>query len=128
MPATLAPRVIGCAAPTSSRLYLMSPRAQGYGVDTEKVCVLARILTEDAEGWGECVAGLDPGYSEEWNESAWLVIRDFLAPALFAAGDVTTDDLDRVLGGVRGNPTMVVETSCCYESEHSLSSGHQLAA
>jgi O-succinylbenzoate synthase len=34
----------------------------------------------------------------------WLVLRDFLAPALFAAGDVTTDDLDAVLSGIRGNP------------------------
>ena len=85
-------------------LPLKSPFRTSFGVETEKVCVLTRVVTEDAEGWGECVAGLDPGYSEEWNESAWLVIRDFLAPALFEAGDVITDDLDRVLGGVRGNP------------------------
>jgi O-succinylbenzoate synthase len=85
-------------------LALKSPFRTSFGVETEKVCVLVRVVSEDAEGWGECVAGLDPGYSEEWNESAWLVIRDFLAPALFAAGDVTTDGLDRVLGGVRGNP------------------------
>ena len=85
-------------------LPLKSPFRTSFGVETEKECVLARVLTEDAEGWGECVAGLDPGYSEEWNESAWLVIRDFLAPALFAAGDVRSDDLDRVLGSVRGNP------------------------
>lgn len=85
-------------------LPLKSPFRTSFGIETEKVCVLARVATDDAEGWGECVAGLDPGYSEEWNESAWLLIRDFLAPALFAAGDVTTDDLDRVLGGVRGNP------------------------
>lgn len=85
-------------------LPLKSPFRTSFGVETEKACVLVRVVTADAEGWGECVAGLDPGYSEEWNESAWLVIRDFLAPALFAAGDVTTDDLDRVLGGVRGNP------------------------
>jgi o-succinylbenzoate synthase len=85
-------------------LPLVSPFRTSFGVETEKVCVLVRVVTADAEGWGECVAGLDPGYSEEWNESAWLVIREFLAPALFAAGDVTTDDLDRVLGGVRGNP------------------------
>ena len=85
-------------------LPLKSPFRTSFGVETEKVCVLVRVVTDDAEGWGECVAGLDPGYSEEWNESAWLVIREFLAPALFAAGDVTTDDLDRVLGGVRGNP------------------------
>jgi O-succinylbenzoate synthase len=85
-------------------LPLVSPFRTSFGVETEKVCVLVRVVTDDAEGWGECVAGLDPGYSEEWNESSWLVIREFLAPALFAAGDVTTDDLDRVLGGVRGNP------------------------
>ena len=85
-------------------LPLKSPFRTSFGVETDKVCVLARVVTEYAEGWGECVAALDPGYSEEWNEGAWLVIRDFLAPALFAAGDVTTDDLDRVLGGVRGNP------------------------
>lgn len=85
-------------------LPLKSPFRTSFGVETDKVCVLVRLVTEDAEGWGECVAGLDPGYSEEWNGSAWLVIRDFLAPALFAAGDVSTDDLDRVLGGVRGNP------------------------
>ena len=83
---------------------LKSPFRTSFGVETEKVCVLARVVTEGAEGWGECVAGLDPGYSEEWNESAWLVIRDFLAPALFAAGDVTTEDLGRVMRGVRGNP------------------------
>lgn len=85
-------------------LPLKSPFRTSFGVETEKVCLLARVVTEDAEGWGECVAGLDPGYSEEWNESAWLVIRDFLAPALFAAGDLAADDLDRVFGGVRGNP------------------------
>ena len=85
-------------------LPLKGPFRTSFGVETEKVCVLARVVTEDAEGWGECVAGLDPGYSEEWNESAWLVIRDFLAPALFAAGDVITDDLDHVFDGVRGNP------------------------
>ncbi len=85
-------------------LPLKSPFRTSFGVETEKVCVLARIATEESEGWGECVAGPDPGFSEEWNESAWLVIRDFLAPALFAAGDVTIDDVDRVLGSVRGNP------------------------
>ncbi|MGH2594402.1 MAG: o-succinylbenzoate synthase [Actinomycetota bacterium] len=75
-----------------------------FGVETEKVCVVVRLVTDDAEGWGECVAGIDPGYSEEFNEGAWLVIRGFLAPALFSASDVTVDDLDRVLGGVRGHP------------------------
>lgn len=85
-------------------LPLVAPFRTSFGVETEKVCVLARIVTDDAEGWGECVSGTDPGYSEEFNEGAWLVIRGFLAPALFSAGDVAADELDRVLAGVRGNP------------------------
>ncbi len=83
---------------------LVRPFRTSFGQETRKACVLARILTDDAEGWGECVASPDPDYSEEFNEGAWLVIREFLAPALFAAGDVTADELDRVLAGVRGNP------------------------
>ena len=58
----------------------------------------------DAEGWGECVAGAEPDFSEEWNEGAWLVLRDFLVPALLAAGDVGVEDLERVFAFVRGHP------------------------
>jgi O-succinylbenzoate synthase len=83
---------------------LVRPFRTSFGVETRKVCVLARVVTEGAEGWGECVASPDPGYSEEFNEGAWLVLREFLSPALFAAGDITSAQLDRVLAGVRGNP------------------------
>jgi O-succinylbenzoate synthase len=85
-------------------LPLVAPFRTSFGEETEKVCVLARVDTDDAHGWGECVASPDPGYSEEFNDAAWLVLRDFLVPALLAAGDLTTGDLDRVLAGVRGHP------------------------
>jgi o-succinylbenzoate synthase len=85
-------------------LPLVAPFRTSFGEETDKVCVLVRVVTDDAEGWGECVTSPDPGYSEEFNEGAWLVLRDYLAPALFGAGDVSADDLDRVLSGVRGNP------------------------
>ena len=66
--------------------------------------MLARLETDEGEGWGECVADVEPGYSEEFNEGAWLVVRDHLAPALLRAGDLSIDDLDRVFAHVRGNP------------------------
>jgi O-succinylbenzoate synthase len=83
---------------------LVAPFRTSFGEETEKACVLARVETEDGSGWGECVAGPDPGYSEEFNDGAWLALRDFLVPALLGAGDVGTADLDRVFGGVRGHP------------------------
>ena len=83
---------------------LIRPFRTSFGEETHKSCVLIRVVTDDTEGWGECVAGPDPGYSEEFNDGAWLVLGGFLVPALFAAGDVATDDLGRVLAGVRGHP------------------------
>jgi O-succinylbenzoate synthase len=85
-------------------LPLVRPFRTSFGEETDKVCVLARLETDDASGWSECVTGPDPGFSGEFNEGAWIVIRAFLAPALFGAGDVSVRDLDAVFAGVRGNP------------------------
>jgi O-succinylbenzoate synthase len=85
-------------------LPLVRPFRTSFGEQTSKECILARVVTDAAEGWGECVADVDPGFSEEFNEGAWLVIRDFLAPRLFAAGDVRPEDVPGVLDGVRGHP------------------------
>ena len=85
-------------------LPLVRPFRTSFGTSTEKVCVLVRVDTDDAEGWGECVADIEPGFSEEFNEGAWLVVRDFLAPALFADSNVDIDRLDEIFAFVRGNP------------------------
>jgi o-succinylbenzoate synthase len=86
------------------RLPLVRPFRTSLGEMTDKECILARVETDDAEGWGECVAGTEPDFSEEWNAGAWLVLRDLLAPSLIAAGDLEPEDIDRVFAFVRGNP------------------------
>ena len=83
---------------------LVRPFRTSFGEATEKVCILARVETDGAVGWGECVSDVEPNFSEEWNDGAWLMIRDFLAPALFAAGDVDPEGLASVFSFVRGHP------------------------
>jgi O-succinylbenzoate synthase len=83
---------------------LVRPFRTSFGESTEKVCILARVETDDAVGWGECVSDVEPSFSEEWNEGAWLMIRDLLAPALFAAGDLEAELVASVLSFVRGHP------------------------
>ncbi|HSJ51798.1 MAG TPA: o-succinylbenzoate synthase [Actinomycetota bacterium] len=85
-------------------LPLVRPFRTSFGVMTDKQCVLARVETDHAVGWGECVAGADPDFSEEWNEGVWLVLRDLLGPALIAAGEVALESVDGVFGFVRGHP------------------------
>jgi O-succinylbenzoate synthase len=85
-------------------LPLLRPFRTSFGVSTEKVCILVRVRTDDALGWGECVADIEPGFSEEFNEGAWLVLRDLLAPVLLRTEDVTHETVESLLAFVRGNP------------------------
>jgi O-succinylbenzoate synthase len=82
---------------------LVRPFRTSFGVCTEKVCILARVETDDGAGWGECVADVRPEYSEEWNDGAWIVLRDLLGPALLA-GDTGSERVEAALSFVRGHP------------------------
>jgi len=77
------------------RVPLVRPFRTSFGTTTTKDAILVRALGDDgAEGWGESVTSETPLYSGEWNDAAWLLLRDELAPAAL-------DDRD---AAVRGNP------------------------
>jgi O-succinylbenzoate synthase len=70
------------------RLPLKRAFTTSFGTSAEKECVLVRALgPDDAEGWGECTAMEAPRYSGEWNDGAWLVLRDHLVPAALAVAE-----------------------------------------
>src|SRR5262249_62144395 len=53
-----------------------------FGRTTERRILLLTVHTDGPEGWGECVAGEDPFYSEESVDTAWYATERYLAPAL----------------------------------------------
>ncbi|MFJ4770926.1 o-succinylbenzoate synthase [Streptomyces uncialis] len=69
---------------------LKAPFRTSFGVETDRDILLVRVETEDAEGWGECVAMSEPRYSSEHVEGAADVLRRFLVPALPADVDANT--------------------------------------
>lgn len=42
--------------------------------------VLVEVRSGGLSGWGEATCGENPFYNEEWTESAWMILRDFVAP------------------------------------------------
>ncbi len=64
---------------------LVSPFRTSFGTQTERDILLLRALTDEAEGWGECVALPDPVYSSEYLECEADVLRRFFLPALASA-------------------------------------------
>ncbi|GIM73394.1 o-succinylbenzoate synthase [Winogradskya consettensis] len=63
---------------------LVSPFRTSFGTETARDVLLVRVVTGDAEGWGECVAMSDPRYSSEYVDAAADVLRRFLVPAVAA--------------------------------------------
>lgn len=63
------------------RLPLIHFFETSFGRTTERRIILARVVDSDgAEGWGECTCGEGPFYSEEWTDSSWSTMQEFLAP------------------------------------------------
>jgi O-succinylbenzoate synthase len=60
----------------------VSPFRTSFGTQTERDILLLKAVTDDAEGWGECVALADPLYSSEYVDSQADVLRRFLLPKL----------------------------------------------
>lgn len=82
---------------------LVRPFRTSFGVETDRDALLIRVRTPEGDGWGECVAMGEPGYSSEYVDGAQLVLRKHLVPKVLAAGDVTAGDVQRLLAGVQGH-------------------------
>ena len=82
---------------------LVAPFRTSFGTQTSRDILVLRVVTDEAEGWGECVAMTEPLYSSEYVEGAADVLRRFLVPALAAAGPLEAQLVAPVLEPIRGH-------------------------
>lgn len=82
---------------------LVSPFRTSFGTETRRDVLLVRAVTDEAEGWGECVAMAEPLYSSEHVDGAAEVIRRFLVPRLAAAGPLGAHEVAARLEPVKGH-------------------------
>ena len=83
---------------------LVAPFRTSMGTEHMRDVLLVRAVGEDAEGWGECVAMSEPGYSAEYVEGASDVIKRFLSPALAALSTVDAHLAEVAFGRIKGHP------------------------
>ncbi|HTX62244.1 MAG TPA: o-succinylbenzoate synthase [Acidimicrobiales bacterium] len=85
-------------------LPLVSPFETSFGVQTNKDALLVRVVTDDAEGWGECVAMEEPLYSPEFVDGAADVLRRFVLPRIAAGGCTGGAMVSPLLTALKGHP------------------------
>ncbi|MCW2606550.1 MAG: o-succinylbenzoate synthase [Frankiales bacterium] len=87
------------------RLPLVSPFRTSFGTQTTRPVLLVRVVTPDAEGWGECVAMEEPLYSYEDVDTAVHVLRTQLVPRVLALGErLTAARAAGAMEKVKGHP------------------------
>jgi O-succinylbenzoate synthase len=97
------------------RLPLIHFFETSFGRTTERRIILVRVTDADGvEGWGECTAGEGPFYCEEWTETAWAALNEFLAPMVVGQQIEDAAHAGSLMNKVRGNrmAKAAIETAC----------------
>jgi o-succinylbenzoate synthase len=85
-------------------LPMVVPFRTSFGVQTTREALLVHVVTDEAEGWGECVTPAAPVYSEEYTDGAADVLRRHLVPRLLGSGStVDARDVRDRLAGIKGH-------------------------
>ena len=86
-----------------------------FGRTYERRIILVRVEDADgAEGWGEVTCGEEPGYSDEWTDSAWVTAEKILAPLVVGREVESAADVWSLMKWVRGHRMAKagIETAC----------------
>ncbi|MEW5974412.1 MAG: o-succinylbenzoate synthase [Acidobacteriota bacterium] len=82
---------------------LISYFETSFGRTTLRRIILVRVFGEGLTGWGEVTSPEGPFYNHETTETAWHILRDFVAPRVLKASFETPDDLSGLLKPIRGH-------------------------
>jgi O-succinylbenzoate synthase len=85
------------------RIPLVKPFQTSFGTTTDRRILLVEIKAEGLTGWGECVAGEHPYFSDETVDTAWLVMMNELAPVLASSDPEHGGDCPGLFRRVRGH-------------------------
>jgi O-succinylbenzoate synthase len=86
------------------RMPLVRPFETSFGRVWEKETILVRVESGGIPGWGESPVAAAPGYSYETVQTAWHILRDFLAPRLKDIEIARAGPIAEFFGFVRGHP------------------------
>ena len=74
-----------------------------FGTETTRDLLLAKVVTDQAEGWAECVAMSEPVYSSEYLDAAAHVIEHVLLPEVGRLSDPDVHAVSRAMQRFHGH-------------------------
>lgn len=74
-----------------------------FGRTYEREMVLVEVKCGGVSGWGEVTCGENPFYNEEWTDSAWLILKDFVAPRVLRHDFASAAEVGARSAHIRGH-------------------------
>jgi O-succinylbenzoate synthase len=85
------------------RLRLKAPFETSFGSISDRKIVLVEAYSGDLTGWGEVTAGEGPFYNSETKDTSWIVLRDFVVPAILGKDFSSPVEFPSLLSAIRGH-------------------------
>jgi O-succinylbenzoate synthase len=74
-----------------------------FGRTYSREIILVEVVSEGVSGWGEVTCGEHPFYNEEWTDSAWLLLKNYVAPAALGKTLERAADAGSLSKGIKGH-------------------------
>jgi o-succinylbenzoate synthase len=74
-----------------------------FGRTLEREIILVEVVSAGLSGWGEVTCGEGPFYNEEWTESAWLLLKHFVAPKVLGREFGSAAEIDGTTSLIKGH-------------------------
>jgi o-succinylbenzoate synthase len=85
------------------RLPLVAPFETSFGRVSERRIILVKVFSEGLAGWGECTCNEGPFYNHEATDTAWVILRDFVAPFTLGRDINSPSEAGALTARIRGN-------------------------
>ncbi len=74
-----------------------------FGRTYERDIILVEAISGDLSGWGEVTAGENPFYNEEWTDSVWPLLIDYVAPRILNHDFASPEEVAPRTAHIRGH-------------------------
>jgi o-succinylbenzoate synthase len=82
---------------------LRNPFETSFGTTWARRILLVEVRCDGVSGWGEVTAGEGPFYNSETTDTAWVILRKFVAPLTLGKTIATAADVLDLLEPIRGH-------------------------
>jgi O-succinylbenzoate synthase len=109
------------------KMRLVAPFETSFGVTQDRRVVLLEVQTDLGAGWSELTAMEGPFYNAETIDTAWMMVRDYLAGLVLDVDVASPEEIPDLTESVRGQEMAKAAIECAAWDAFARAEGQSLS-